>query len=308
MRTHVAQRLQSISREGHIHQGASPGDGALGKGSLIGFERTREWGMDGVVVKADAEGARQDPFATTHWSVVLEAAGSASPEARAALGALYQAYSRPLYLYVLRRGYGEHDAQDLLHDFFHALIGKNYLKNVRPERGRFRAFLLGALKHFLAKDWNHAHRQKRGGQCEFVTLDSTLGDTERPSPIDAEAEVPGEVLFDLEWARTLLGRAMGALRQEYEASGRKKQFHVLKEFLASPGDASAYGKAGAELGLSDRAVKVAVHRIRHRFQQTLRREIGSTVGVAGEIEGELRHLAAVLRESTRAGLMAGDGI
>jgi DNA-directed RNA polymerase specialized sigma24 family protein len=247
------------------------------------------------MTERDLRGAGRDPFVTTDWSAVLTAADAASPRACAALGALYRAYHYPLYVYVRRRGYGPHDAQDLLHDFFAILIEKNYLKSVVRERGRFRAFLLGALKHFLANDWHRANREKRGGAFTFVSLEELMGDAECRFQVAATESVAPESQFDREWARTLLSRVLSELRREAELSGRGAQFEVLKVFLSAPGSAEAYGKAAIELGSTARAMKVAVHRLRQRFQEALRREIGHTVGPVGEIEEELRHLAMVLR-------------
>ncbi len=233
-------------------------------------------------------------FTTTHWSVVLDAGDATSPTAQAALGTLYQAYAHPLYGFVRRRGYSGPDAQDLLHDFFYTLIERNYLKDVTSERGRFRSFLLAALKHFLANEWHHAHRQKRGGQVTVVSLDELMADAEQRFQVAATGIASAEVAFDREWAAALLARVMATLR--HEATGRR-QFDVLKSFLSSEGNAAAYQTAGAALGLAEGAVKVAVHRLRQRFQTELRREIADTVGPAGEVEEELRYLAEILRRT-----------
>lgn len=238
---------------------------------------------------------RDDQFTTTHWSVVLDAGDANSPRAQAALGTLYQAYAYPLYGFVRRQGHSEHDAQDLLHDFFQTLIEKNYLKGVTSERGRFRSFLLGALKHFLANEWHRAHRQKRGGQFTIVSLDELMADAEQRFQIAAtDGASSADFTFDREWAATLLTRVMQTLRREATDA---RQFDVLKSFLSSEGSAAAYQAAGAALGLGEGAVKTAVHRLRQRFQTELRREIANTVGPAGEVEAELRHLAEILRAS-----------
>jgi DNA-directed RNA polymerase specialized sigma24 family protein len=251
--------------------------------------------MDPSAGTATPASNRKDQFATTNWSVVLAAADVASPQAQAALGALYQAYSYPLYGFVRRQGHSKHDAQDLLHDFFHTLIEKNYLKSVVRERGRFRSFLLGSLKHFLANDWHHAHRQKRGGQFTFLSLNELMADAEQRFRItDAQANSPAEVTFDREWATTLLARVIQTLRRE---ATDVPQFEALKVFLSSEGNATAYQAVGTVLGLAEGSVKVAVHRLRQRFQTELRREIAGTVGPAGEVEEELRYLAEILRQT-----------
>lgn len=235
-------------------------------------------------------------FATTHWSVVLAAADPASTESRAAFGALYQAYSQPLYGFVRRRGHSPADAQDLLHDFFQALIEKNYLKSVIRERGRFRAFLLGSLRHFLANDWHRNHRAKRGGAVAILSLDQLLADAERQFQVAALEGPEPAVLFDREWAHALLAKVIQALRREWEGQGRAEQFATLRVFLTRPGDAASYQAAGHSLGLNAGAVKVAVHRLRQRFREVLHREVAGTVGPAGDVEDELRHLVNVLRQ------------
>lgn len=251
--------------------------------------------MDPIADTSAPASKRDDQFATTNWSVVLAAADVTSPRAQAALGALYQAYSYPLYGFVRRQGHSEHDAQDLLHDFFHTLIEKNYLKSVVRERGRFRSFLLGSLKHFLANDWHHTHRQKRGGQFTILSLNELMANAEQRFQVVAQdGATSAEVTFDREWAATLLARVMQTLRRE---AADVPQFEALKVFLSSEGNATAYQAAGAALGLGEGAVKVAVHRLRQRFQTELRQEIAGTVGPAGEVEEELRYLAEILRKS-----------
>jgi DNA-directed RNA polymerase specialized sigma24 family protein len=226
----------------------------------------------------------------------MQAADMASPQAQAALGSLYQAYFYPLYSFVRRKGYSEHDAQDLLHDFFHVLIEKNYLKSAVRERGRFRAFLLGSLNHFLANQWRRARRQKRGGCFTLVSLDQVTEEAEvRFQENTVENGSPAEE-FDLEWARTLLARVMITLRRECSRTRNgARQFETFKVYLSREGNAEMYRGLAAELGMNEGAVKVAVHRLRRRFQEVLRREIADTVGLLREVEDELAHLAAVLR-------------
>jgi DNA-directed RNA polymerase specialized sigma24 family protein len=237
-------------------------------------------------------------FATTHWSVVFQAADAASPHAQAALGSLYQAYFYPLYFFARRKGYSEHDAQDLLHDFFYLLIEKNYLKSVARECGRFRAFLLAALNHFMANQWRRAHCQKRGGDFTLISLDQLSEQAELK--FQAANEVHGspcpEVEFEMEWARTVLARVMKLLRQELlHHPQRLEQFDVFKVYLSREGNAAEYAALAADMGMKEGAVKVAVHRLRRRFQELLRREIAATVTLPVEVEDELHHLVEVLR-------------
>lgn len=227
---------------------------------------------------------------------MLAAADPMSPQAQNAFGVLYQKYSAPLYVFVRRRGRSPSDAQDLLHDFFHALIEKNSLRSVIRERGRFRAFLLGALQHFLANDWNRNHRAKRGGAAVILSLDQLLADAERRYQVAATELVPPEVLFDRDWAHTILARVVQSLKNEWAEEDRAELFSELRRYLIRPGDASSYRRSGDALGMSEGAVKVAVHRLRHRFREVLHHEVTATVGLAGDVEDELRHLANVLRQ------------
>lgn len=245
---------------------------------------------------ASAAGSGGSRFATTHWSVVLAATDAGSEQSREAFGALYRSYSQPLYGFVRRRGHPPADAQDLLHDFFQALIEKNYLKSVVQERGRFRAFLLGSLRHFLANDWNRNHRIKRGGATSFLSLDQLLANAERRFQVSAPEGPPPEVLFDRDWAHALIARVIQSLRQEWDEAGRTAQFAELRGYLTKPGVAAGYARSGERLGLNEGAVKVAVHRLRQRFRELLHREVAGTVGPAGDVEDELQHLVNVLRQ------------
>ena len=229
-----------------------------------------------------------DIFATTHWTVVLAAGKRHSPQADVALEELCRSYWFPLYAYVRRRGHSKEDAEDLTQEFFTRFLGKNYLEGLSSERGRFRAFLLAALKNFLANEWDRAHRQKRGGGITPLSLDwqtadtqFQIADTTGPSP---------EKAFDREWALALLAKVIERLRAECEAEGRGKQFAELKIFLTAGKGELSHADAAKTLDMDEGAVRVAVHRLRKRYRQLLRDEIAQTLADAADVDEEMRAL------------------
>ena len=230
-------------------------------------------------------------FRTTHWSVVLEA-GGAGASARSALETLCRNYWYPLYVFVRRRGYDTHQAQDLTQEFFARLLASESLKTAQPERGRFRTFLLGALKNFLANDWRDARRLKRGGGAEFLSWDAL--DSERRyalEPTDGEAP---ETLFDRRWAQAVVTAALERLEAEMRREGTGERCVALKSFLQGGGDAESYAATGERLGLSVPATKSAIFRMRRRYGELIREEIAQTVGSPEEVEAEIQHLIALL--------------
>jgi RNA polymerase sigma-70 factor (ECF subfamily) len=229
-----------------------------------------------------------DMFATTHWTVVLAAGKRSTPEADRALEVLCRAYWFPLYAYVRRRGHSKHDAEDLTQAFFARFLEKNYLDGLNAERGRFRAFLLAALKHFLANEWDKSQRQKRGGQIPHLSLDWQTADTQ--FQLAAPAESSPDLAFDREWAVALLARVLARLSAECEVDGRGRQFAVLKQFLTANKNLSPQTEAAHALGLSIGAVRVAVHRLRKRYRQLLREEIAQTVAGPAQVDEEIRAL------------------
>lgn len=229
-------------------------------------------------------------FATTRWSLVAAARDAAAPGSRQALADLCGAYWYPVYAYVRRRGHDRHAAQDLTQAFFARLLEKNDLAAADRTRGRFRTFLLTACQHFLANAHDHATAKKRGGGRAAIPLDFADADV-RYSHEPAHEETP-ERLFDRRWALDLLDRALGELKAEYEESGRGKLFDALKGCLAS-GDA-AYADLAAGLGLTEGAVKVAVHRLRQRYRDRLRAAIAETVAAPEDVDDEVRDLFAAL--------------
>jgi RNA polymerase sigma-70 factor (ECF subfamily) len=236
-------------------------------------------------------GARE--FHTTRWSVVLAAQrGSDTIRAHSAMAALCKDYWYPLYAFVRRRGYAAHDAQDLTQAFFTSLLETNATA-ADPARGKFRSYLLGALKHFLTNDWHRANAQKRGGGQQFVEWDAL--DAESRYAIEPADQTDAEALFDKRWAMELLDRAMTKLRAEFTAKRDEATFDALKGTLT--GAEPSREQLAAQLSLSEGALKVAVHRLRHRYREVLRAEIAETVDSARDVDDEMRHLVAVLRSS-----------
>jgi RNA polymerase sigma-70 factor (ECF subfamily) len=230
-------------------------------------------------------------FATTRWSLVLEARDGVSSAAHEALAELCDAYWFPLYAFVRRQGHGPDDAADLTQGFFTRLMEKDYLQDVRPEAGRFRSFLLASLKHFLYNEWDRRHAQKRGGQVTKLSLDAELAEN-RYSVEPVAAQTP-EDLYERQWALTVLERALAQLAAEIP-SEQHLRFERLRPHLIGDEQGASYAEIAAELGLSESGVKVAVHRLRQRFGTTLRREIGQTVSNPEEVDDEIRHLLTSL--------------
>lgn len=221
-------------------------------------------------------------------------AARAEPPDRAmeALEILCRTYWYPLYAYVRRRGFSPHDAQDLTQAFFAHLLGIDFLKSIAREKGKFRSFLLAALNHFLANEWDKAQTAKRGGGARFISLDDEAAESRyRLEPVD---EASPEKIFARRWALTLLEQVMTRLRAEFAANGKAELFDELKAFLSGGHGKSTYADVAARLRLTEGAVKVAVHRLRQRNRQLLRAEIAHTVSSPAEIDDEIKHLFAAL--------------
>lgn len=229
-----------------------------------------------------------DLFATTRWTVIVTARGRHTPAAERALQELCSAYWYPLYAYVRRQGHGREDAEDLTQAFFARMLAGRDLDRLDSEKGRFRAFLLAAMKHFLANEWDKVRAQKRGGGAVHLPLDWHEADA-RYGITSADESSPDRI-YDRAWAVTLLERVIGKLRRECEAEGRVETFDVLRDFLMLQKEAIPYAQAGEQLGLTPGAVRVAVHRLRKRYRELLREEISQTVSDTGQIEEEMRAL------------------
>lgn len=232
--------------------------------------------------------AQKPAFVTTHWSVVLSAQDKDSPDARRALETLCRAYWFPLYSFVRRQGRSPHDAQDLTQEFFARLLEKEYLKSAARDKGRFRTFLLVALKHFLANEWDRQHAQKRGGFSSIVSIDQDLAESRFAA--EPAHQLQPDVLFDRQWATSLLERTMSQLHDEYAATGRARLFELLRGCLAREESALTYAEIAGRLNLTEAAVKMAVQRLRTRYREILRAQIAETVASPDEVEEEIRHL------------------
>ncbi len=240
---------------------------------------------------ASTPAPRGDFFVTTRWSVVLSAGRKSSPHSERALAELCQAYWYPLYAFIRRRGHGKEDAEDLTQAFFAALLEKNPLEGLSEERGRFRAFLLAALKNFLANDHDRRLRQKRGGGAVHLSLDWQDAD-DRYHVEPADPANP-ELAFDREWALALLRRVVERLGAECAAGGKAEFFDAVKDLLVG-GDDSGYGPVAERLGMDAGAVRVAVHRLRRRNRELLREEIAQTLDDPARVNDELAALQAAL--------------
>jgi RNA polymerase sigma factor (sigma-70 family) len=233
-----------------------------------------------------------DVFATTHWSVVQLAARHDTTRAQRALSELCSAYWYPLYAYVRRQGFSPHDAQDLTQEFFARLIAGNDLAQVSPRQGKFRAFLLACVKHFLANEWDKARAAKRGGGQRTISFDET--DAEERYKLEPADTASADKLFERRWAMTLLETVLARLQAEYAREGKETTFEKLKPALSGSRESQPYAELARDLGMSEGAVKVAVHRFRQRYRQLLRAEIANTVSSPSEVDEEIRYLFSVL--------------
>ena len=231
-------------------------------------------------------------FVTTRWTQVLRARGE-TVEAQKALSELCEAYWTPVFRFLRREGRDEDTARELTQEFFARLIARHGLATVEPNRGRFRSFLLGAVKHFLADMRDHERRLKRGGGATTEPLDSR-NDTETELQVpDATAVVP-DTFFDRQWALTVMEHGLSSLEREFEADGKRAHFAVLKPWLVGETDALPQAEAARRLDLTEGAVKVAIHRLRKRFRELIRAEIAQTLDEPARLDEELRYLVEVL--------------
>lgn len=231
-------------------------------------------------------------FTTTHWSVVLASAQGDSPQAAVALEQLCRTYWYPLYAFVRRQGHSPHDAEDLLQAFFVRFLKKNFLNDVDRSKGRFRSFLLAALKHSLADEWDKATTDKRGGQVQFLSLGSEAAESrywEEPA-----SDLTPEKLYEQRWACVLLEQVMQRLEQDAAEAGKGHFFEALKPFLVGESHSMSYAELAVKFGVSEAALKMKTQRLQQRYQRLLREEIAQTVTSPEEVEDEIRYLFRVL--------------
>ena len=247
-----------------------------------------------VNARPNAAPATAGEFTTTHWSVVLKAGDGASPIALAALDQLCRDYWFPLYVYVRRQGFAPPEAQDLTQGFFCQLIEKEFLKEVDPNKGRFRAFLLAAIKHHILNQLKFSRRLKRGGDQVMVPFDPLVAETRfRAEPA---IESTAERAFDRRWAMTVMELGLQHLRNEYREGGKEDLFQALKKFISAEAETGEYAELAPGIGITKNAVGVAVHRLRQRYGELIRAEITNTVAQPFEVEEELRYLFGLLTE------------
>lgn len=232
-------------------------------------------------------------FNTTHWTIVLACGDESDAErAQQALASLFQTYWYPLYAYLRRRGYSEHDAEDLVQAFCLHLQEKHAIAKANPERGKFRTFLLSSLQNFLADENERARAQKRGGGRELIRLDAE--EAQARYDLEPADSVTPETIFEKRWAHALLEQTVSDLRADFITRGKERLFDGLSSFLTSDLHETSYQSAAEQLGLPLSAIKTTVHRLRRDYRSKLREEISRTVSSPNEIDDELRYLRKVL--------------
>lgn len=241
----------------------------------------------------DSPNIRPNAFCTTRWSMVLSARGQDEIEARKSLATLCEPYWPPIYAFVRFRGHGEHDAQDLTQAFFVQLLEKNWLASADQQRGRFRTFLLTALKRFLANEWDREQTLKRGGGVKVVNMDSSVG-ISIPDP----KSMPADRLFERQWALAMLETVLSRLEAEFVSAGKLAEYELLKPSLTAPRNSTDYDVLAATLSVQPVSARSAVHRLRKRFKELFREEVSHTVDDANAVDEELRAVIAALGSTT----------
>lgn len=226
-------------------------------------------------------------FSTTHWSLVLAAGRRGTVESNSALERLCKTYWPPLYAYVRRRVPDLHEAQDLTQAFFERLLDRDYLADADPERGRFRAFLLTAFKHFLSKEWEKSKAQKRGGGVGRISFEFVAHNAKQPAD-----QLTPEKFFEREWAVTLLSRVMNRLQRDMERGGKGRQFELLKHVISGDNSGVTLASVAEELRQTEAATRMAASRMRSRYRELLRDEISQTVSCQDDVEDEINRLFA----------------
>lgn len=234
------------------------------------------------------------PFPMTRWTRVLAARGE-STEAKAALSELCEAYYEPVHAFLMHTVPGQ-SSRDLTHAFFAQLLERGGLTSVQPQQGKFRSYLLGAVKHFIADQRDRDRAGKRGGGTADLSLDGPHDESADEPKIELKSAAPPDSLYDREWAIAVLHRAIERLTEEQREAGRERQFEILKPWLNGEAQALSQADAATELGVSENAVRVAIHRLRKRFGENVRQEIAQTVDTPEEISAELNYLIEALQQ------------
>lgn len=232
-------------------------------------------------------------FPDTRWTMILQAGREDDPAADEALAQLCRAYWYPLYAFVRRRGYPADQARDLTQDFFAHLLENRRFAAADQERGRFRSFLLKSLQRFLADSADRDHAAKRGGGIVMVPLELDGAETKLARDLGHD-ETP-ERLFEREWALALIARVAADLRLAFDREGRANQFDRLKQFLPGFGAETSYAQAAGEMGATEGALKIAVHRLRRRYRDQFHAEITRLVADPKDCEAEIQYILNALR-------------
>ena len=231
----------------------------------------------------------KDPnFLTTRWTHILESDKSGDESASGALVQLCENYYFPVYCFVKNRCGDAEKARDLTQGFFEVLIETKFYGNADPERGRFRTFLLAAVKNYLIKQHRDSTRKKRGGGACHVSID--FEEAEKSYRSELVAKIPGDELFDHNWAVTIFDRVWEMLRSEYEQAGHLNRFEILRPALTDAGFKVPYAKLATQLDLSENGVKTVVFRMRSRFRELFRATVGQLLDNPGEIDEEIQYL------------------
>jgi RNA polymerase sigma factor (sigma-70 family) len=233
-------------------------------------------------------------FATTNWSLILHAAARDDTQARLAMALLCETYWYPVYAFVRRQGYAAADAEDLTQGYFARFLEKEFIREVRPEYGRFRAFLLVSVRNFLHNERDRERALKRGGGRRLVSLDAVTAERTYDEKL-ADRTTP-EDLFERSWARTLFDRVLEQLEEKAARQGKAERVARLRPFLTGAEPGAGYAALAAEWDVGESAVRAAVHRLRKDFADLLRQEVGRTVTDEKEVDDEIRHVLAVLAE------------
>jgi DNA-directed RNA polymerase specialized sigma24 family protein len=236
--------------------------------------------------------ASNSRFQTTSWSLVLAAAGQPTEASRTALARLCGIYWHPIYAFIRRNGHSRDQARDLTQSFFALLIEKHYLTNADQRQGRFRSFLLTAVKGFLANEWDRSHALKRGGFQIPVSIDQVDAEVRR-APEAVEQRTP-ESLYEYGWAISLLEQAMKRLRADFARMGKSDYFEKIAPLLSGATEEASYKARDVELGISAGALRQSVHRARRKYRDLLRAEVAETVSTPEEVDKELQFLLSTL--------------
>jgi RNA polymerase sigma factor (sigma-70 family) len=239
-------------------------------------------------------GSQVARFRTTHWSVITDASQGETTSGTGAREELCRTYWFPLYAFIRRKGHDAESAKDLTQAFFLHLLSNCRLGKVGKEKGKFRTFLLCALNNFLVNEWDRSRRLTRGAGYSFFSLDAEDPE-ERYKHETADPSSP-ERAYDKEWAKALMAQVLNRLREEVEGAVKGKRFDILKGFLVGDSSFNSYADAAEHIGVSEQAVKGAVLRLRRKFGELLREEIGRTVNTPEQVDEEIRYLLRMLAE------------